>query len=817
MKKFSKYVSLFSVPLLLAACSQNGGQTEESKESEAVKYTVEEKKEGDVTYLLVTNPNDGAVLGYLKDGGVSLLEETSDNATYAFKDMNGNEKLDVWEDWRKDVDARAKSLSEELTKEQIAGLMLFSSHERNPEDGLTEDQQTYLKDSHLRNVLNAGGNDVTAAVNWNNEMQAYVEELAAEEGSALLPVNFSSDPRSTAGSDAAYNAEGDDISRWPSNLGLAATFNPDTMLTFSKAASEEYRAMGIATALGPQIELATEPRWLRVDGTFGENTALATDMAKAYADGSQSSFDADGNDLGWGKDSIHAMVKHFPGDGMGEGGREAHMNSGKYAVYPGENFEEHLIPFLDGAMNLDGKTEAATAVMSSYSIAIDKDGNPLFGTEMGSAYDKDKIDILRKDNNYEGVICTDWAVTSAPTDPTNLMGLGTAWGAEKLTIPERHFEILKTGVDMFGGNNDIVPVLEAYDMWDEAYEKGDLEITAEERFRQSGERLVKMLMLPGSFENPYLSLEESTAIVGSEDKRTDGYQAQLDSIIMLKNEDETITASKDVEKDFQDKVVYIPSSIHNNFATVFGEGNQTAEPTMNVEIAENYFKEVLTDEPVKDGDNVTGFKAPDLKNVDMIIVGMSSPDNGSPFSSAGLQDGEAYPLSLQYGTYTADGEHVRKDSISGDTKEDGTKENRSYFGKTSTISNSYDLEAFQNAQKQAAEIEKETGKKIPVIVVLKAKNPVIVSEFEKDADAIVTGFSVSDQAYFDIILGKQEPQGLLPMQFPADMDTVEAQLEDVGQDMTPYKDSVGNSYDFGYGLNYKGVISDERTKKYVTE
>ncbi|MBP1046625.1 glycoside hydrolase family 3 C-terminal domain-containing protein [Enterococcus sp. BWM-S5] len=810
MKKVGKFITLLSLSVLLAACSQE----EKLKDASPEKYTTEEKTEGNVTYVQVENPNGGAVLGYLKDGGVTLLEEEDGDYTYAFKDMNGNGKLDEWEDWRKDIDARAKSLAEELTKEEIAGLMLFSSHEREPENGLTDDQKAYLKDDNLRNVLNAGGNDVEAAVNWNNEMQAYVEELSTGEGKKFIPVNFSSDPRSTAGSDAAYNAEGDDISRWPSNLGIAATFDTETMLTFAQAASEEYRAMGIATALGPQIELATDPRWLRADGTFGEDTALATDMAKAYVDGSQSSYDADGKDIGWGADSINAMVKHFPGDGMGEGGRESHMNSGKYAVYPGGNFEEHLKPFIDGALNLDGETKEAASVMSSYSVAIDKDGNPLFGVNKGSAYDKDKIDILRKDNGYEGIICTDWTVTSAIDDPDNVLGIGTAWGVEDETVAQRHYEVLLTGVDMFGGNNAIQPVLDAYDIWDEAYEKGDVDISAEERFQQSGARLVKMMMLPGIFENPYLSLESSSEIVGSKEKNEAGYQAQLDSVVMLKNSDDTIKEA-DVEVDYKDKVVYIPSSIHHEFKTVFADAKDTADPTMNVEIAEGYFKEVLTDTPVEKDGKVTGFEAPDLKDVDMIVVGMGSPDNGSPFSSAGLKDDTFYPLSLQYGTYKADGDAVRKTSISGDVLADGTKENRSYYGETAIISNSYDLEAFKNAKKQSEAIEKETGKKVPVVVVLKAKNPVVVSEFEKDADAIITGFSVSDQAYFDILLGKQEPKGLLPMQFPADMETVEKQEEDVAHDMESYKDSEGNTYDFGYGLNYEGQISDARTEKYV--
>ncbi|MDD7554716.1 glycoside hydrolase family 3 N-terminal domain-containing protein [Schaalia hyovaginalis] len=136
-----------------------------------------------------------------------------------------------------------------LSEEQMAGLMLFSSHERAPGDGLTDEQKTYLSQSFLRNVLNAGTSDAKQNVQWVNEMQAYVETLAAE-GTPYIPVNYSSDPRSDASNTGLFTEAGE-ISKWPSSLGLAATFSPDTVLEFAKAASSEYKALGISTALSP--------------------------------------------------------------------------------------------------------------------------------------------------------------------------------------------------------------------------------------------------------------------------------------------------------------------------------------------------------------------------------------------------------------------------------------------------------------------------------------------------------------------------------------------------------------------------------------
>ncbi len=123
-------------------------------------------------------------------------------------------------------------------------------------------------------------------------------------------------------------------------IGLAATFDPDIVKRFGEIASKEYRALGIATALSPQIDMATDPRWGRFNGTFGEDPKLATDMARAYCDGFQTTRNGLDGTAGWGADSVNAMVKHWPGGGSGEGGRDAHFNFGKYAVYPGGNFED---------------------------------------------------------------------------------------------------------------------------------------------------------------------------------------------------------------------------------------------------------------------------------------------------------------------------------------------------------------------------------------------------------------------------------------------------------------------------------------------
>ncbi|MGC1391166.1 MAG: glycoside hydrolase family 3 C-terminal domain-containing protein, partial [Bacteroidales bacterium] len=132
--------------------------------------------------------------------------------------------------------------------------------------------------------------------------------------------------------------------------------------------------------------------------------------------------------------------------------------------------------------------------------------------------------------------------------------------------------------------------------------------------------------------------------------------------------------------------------------------------------------------------------------------------------------------------------------------------NRTYKGKTVTASNVSDLSMVLDTKKAM--------KSKPVIVSVAMSKPMVFSEFEKDADAIIANFDVQDQAILDIVSGGAEPSGLLPMQMPADMKTVEMQKEDVPFDMICHVDSEGNAYDFGFGLNWNGVIKDARVEKY---
>lgn len=725
-------------------------------------------------YTLVTQKG-GKTLGYSPESGVSILTSRG----YAFKDLNRNGEIDPYEDWRLPAAKRAENLASQLSIEEIAGLMLYSAHQAVPTEAISDAQKQFLAEDNLRHVLVTTVGSPEIAAKWNNNVQAFVEGLGHG-----IPANNSSDPRHGAAATAEYDAgNGGKISQWPSSLGMAATFDPDLVEKFGEIASNEYRALGIATALSPQIDLATEPRWSRFSGTFGEDPELDADMARAYVDGFQTSIGNDEIADGWGYKSVNAMIKHWPSGGPEEGGRDAHYCYGKYAVYPGGDFADHIKPFVDGAMNLNGKTRSASAVMPYYTISYDFNGED---NKVGNSYSHYIInDLLREKYGFDGVVCTDWMITADNTTVESFTG--KCWGVETLSVAERHYQVLRAGVDQFGGNNVKGPVLEAYQMWCDEFGKD----AADVRFKDSARRLLMNIFRVGLFENPYLDPAETAEIVGNPEYMAAGYDAQLKSVVMLKNHESVLPLKEGVK-------VYIPKKFVRGGMMRTGLSATALVNEWRSPVAQNILDRFAGKITVVDN----------AADADVAIVFVNEPSSGSGYSVADVAaGGNGYvPISLQYNDYTA--EFAREESVAGgDPKESFT--NRSYKGKSVVSSNKSEMEL-------VLKTKEEMGDK-PVIGVVSLGRPMVMSEIEGSLDGILVSFGVQQQALLDIICGNAEPSGLMPMQMPADMKTVEEQFEDTPHDMECYVDADGNKYDFAFGLGWNGVISDARTEKYAVK
>lgn len=716
-----------------------------------------------VRYLETTDGEKTVTLGYSTYSGVKLrrMDDNSEvpaedlaagQVDYAvFKDLNRNGVLDPYEDWRLDVESRTADLAAQMSYAEIAGLMLYSRHQRISSPIPTQDQIVFLANDDVKHVLIAGEVAAEIAAPWNNTVQAITESIGLG-----IPANNSSDPRHSAAIGVEYySSNTGTISLWPNSLGLAATFDEDLVFEFGKIASIEYRALGISTALSPQIDISTEPRWTRFNGTFGEDPRLAADMTRAYVQGFQGTFDDDGNLLGWGYDSVNAMIKHWPGGGGGESGRDGHVDFGKYMVYPSDSFDSHLVPFVDGALQgTAAETTMATAVMPYYTISYNMDPS---GQDLANGYSEFILTTLLRDGyNYDGVICTDWGVDTS-----------RGWGPdiEDLSTTERSKLLIEAGVDQFGGQNTSRYILEAVEL---ARAEG-----TEDNFRakmeESAARLLKNIFRPGLFENPYLNVEKSIATVGNDEFVAKGYEAQVKSIVMLKNQENVLPLAPGTK-------VYIPAG-------------RNGEPVLQG--AQNFFEIVDTPE-----------------EADVALLAMNTPLPGTGSWGGGYSDDTGYvPLTLQFSEYTA--VKARDTSIAGDYRNiEGTSKilDRSYKNKKTVASNIDELFMLLDT--------KEAMGDKPVITVINVGNPMVFSEVEPVSDAILLRFASSDNAVLDVVRGEAEPYGLLPFQLPKSMAVVETQFEDGPRDMDVYVDQVGNAYDFGFGLNWSGVINDERVAKY---
>ena len=349
---------------------------------------------------------------------------------------------------------------------------------------------------------------------------------------------------------------------------------------------------------------------------------------------------------------------------------------------------------------------------------------------------------------------------------------------ETASAAEKRLKAFEAGVDQLGGVYDNGPSLEAYQLWEEKY---GVE-SARERFETSARRLLLNMFRVGLFENPYVSPSEADSIVGCKEFVAAGYRAQLKSVTMIKNHGGALPINGRLK--VYEPLRHVPAGLTHWMKPM----EEYDEYPFSHELLSQYFDVVESPE-----------------DADFALVSVKTPYGhwGYIMPEDGEKEGHYNPISLQWGPYTA--EYAREVSLAGGDPTEASA-NRSYKGRTETSSNEPDMYMVQ-------ETRRAMGSK-PVILVVHADRPFIPAEVEPYADAIILGFGVCNNALLDVISGRFQPSGLLPCQLPADMRTVEEQFEDTPRDMRCYTDSDGNTYDFAFGLNWKGVISDKRTERY---
>ncbi|WP_295673602.1 glycoside hydrolase family 3 N-terminal domain-containing protein [uncultured Mucilaginibacter sp.] len=446
----------------------------------------------------------------------SSLVRISDGIAY--RDLDKNGKLDVYEDQRQPIEDRVQDLLKKMTLEEKAGMMFYSPVRTNA-DGSIEDKPasgllaslspvgiTEIDKHHIThfNLFAVPAPDTLAI--WYNNIQRYEEKTRLG-----IPLTIASDPRNQGGA-GIFAMSAKTFSMWPDPLGLAAIGDDKLTEQFADISRQEYLATGIRQGLHPQVDLSTEPRWPRISGTFGEDAELSSRMTTAYIKGYQRTK--------LGPNSVAMMTKHFPGGGPQKNGLDPHFNFQKGEVYPGNNFNYHLIPF-EAAFNA-----GTAAIMPYYGVPMGQKDIP----EVGFSYNKAIItELLRKKYHYDGVVCTDWGLVSdAKIGPVNFPA--RAWGVENLNTEERVQKIIDAGVDQLGGENlpDVIVKL---------VKDGKL---TEKRIDESITRLLRLKFQLGLFDNPFVDEKKAASIVGSPEFMAAGQAAQRRSMTLLKNDNHTL-------------------------------------------------------------------------------------------------------------------------------------------------------------------------------------------------------------------------------------------------------------------------------------
>ncbi|WP_395768932.1 glycoside hydrolase family 3 N-terminal domain-containing protein [Aquirufa sp.] len=468
----------------------------------------------------------------------------------SFKDLNKNNKLDKYEDWRLPVDARIKDLVSQMTLEEKLGFMLISTTrmggdqvfnngvqgnagprpkitEGFNEEDLVQNTNMFTRKPlgapnmsaagttkgvtqfHLRHFILRASASPEIMAKWSNNLQELCESTRLG-----IPAIVASNPRNHVTTDASVGLSVGltAFSKWPGELGLAAMRDFDLTRKFAETAAAEWRAVGLRKGYMYMADLATEPRWGRVEGTFGEDADLASNMITQIVLGFQ------GKKLT--NTSVAMTTKHFPGGGPQEGGQDSHFDWGKFAHYPGGMFDYHVKPFQAAI------AAGTSAIMPYYSAPKGKEFE-----EVGFSYNKAIIgELLQNKLGFKGIINSD-------TGPIEMM----PWGVENISIPERYQKALNAGVDIFSGAADPTTLIEVV-------KKG---MISEARIDQSVSKLLKEKFELGLFENPYVNVEEAVKTVGNKAAVDAANLALRKSIVLLRNDEKRLPLAKKTKVYFE--------------------------------------------------------------------------------------------------------------------------------------------------------------------------------------------------------------------------------------------------------------------------
>ncbi|WHY03115.1 glycoside hydrolase family 3 N-terminal domain-containing protein [Neobacillus sp. DY30] len=466
-----------------------------------------------------------------------------------FKDLNNSGKLEPYKDWRLSPKERAENLVSLMNMDEKIGMMLINtrkmglsqedksktSHDGVLDEAIVEKGENIfavakiygtthtIENMHLRHFIHRDNHSPAQMAEWINKMN----EVA--EGTRLgIPCLIASNSRNENGESIfGMNDAVGIFSTWPGTLGLAAAAMGDIknggdaslISEFAQIAHDEWDATGIRKGYMYMADTATDPRWQRTYGTFGEDPEFISDVIGRIIDGFQ------GKELG--KHSIAMTTKHFPGGGARENGFDPHYAEGKWNLYPTPSSLEkyHLPPFRAAVEH------GTSSIMPYYSIpSISKstvqefEGEDIPFEEVGFTFNHYFLQhILREKLGFKGYVNSDSGITNK-----------MAWGQETKTEAERFAKAINAGTDLVADTNDIENLKIAI-------EKGWI---SEKRINEANVRLLEEMFTLGLFDDrTYVSPEHATEVVSTPRHWEASYEAHKKSVTVLKNSNMTLPLS----------------------------------------------------------------------------------------------------------------------------------------------------------------------------------------------------------------------------------------------------------------------------------
>ncbi len=326
-----------------------------------------------------------------------------------------------------------------------------------------------------------------------NELQSY----AVEKTRLGIPFLFSEE--------ALHGLCHSDATVFPQQIGLAATFDPVAGFRMGRAIGTEARALGIHETYSPVMDLIRDPRYGRTEESYGEDTHLCSEFARAVVEGMQ------GRDLS-DPDAVAAEPKHYAGYGAPVGG----LNCAPCALGRHEVFSDCL-PVFEAAIAEAG----AADVMCSYNAI---DGIPV-------AADHELLtEVLRDRWGMRGFVRSDLTAVKRLYDNHYL----APTHAEAIAMG------LEAGVD-----------LQLYDFPHDEWQSTIRELVesgriGEDVVRQACGRVLRMKFLLGLFDNPYIDPTLHESAVRNEEHLDLSLEIARESMVLLKNENGILPLSKDI-------------------------------------------------------------------------------------------------------------------------------------------------------------------------------------------------------------------------------------------------------------------------------